>query len=541
VSNRDIDGSQLEFGDDEQIVALRKAWDRTIRSLAPKLTATSKSYLNETEPISWDGDLVVLASRSRFAREWIQNRHGEALRSQLALHLFQPLLQIKIVLATADSVREPLAPRVSSEPETDAQQEVVSNSLVPVGPRQPGDQALRRNSPPARRKPIPADLTMPLNAKYTFEHFVVGKSNRLAHAGAMAVANNPGLTYNPLFLYGAPGLGKTHLMHAIGNAILANNPDARIAFVSGESFTNNYIAALRENKSEQFRAVYRNVDVWLVDDIQMIAGKEHTKEEFFHTFNTLQQLGRQIVVSSDKPPRDLRLKDDRLRTRFESGLMADVAPPEIEMRIAILEQKAMHDNLDVPHDVLAYMAGLIQSNIRTLEGALIRLSVCASVADVPATKELARDVLSAFFVEHRPVMSGSDIAVLTHEGSDRSPLRALPLPPLASRLGALHRSAEEQLQRIVDAVADHFSIDPGYIFGNGSAAMARRREIAAPRQIAMYLAREKTPMPVGELAYLFGGVDHSAIVHAHRKMAARIQDEPQLMAILQAIQRKLDG
>jgi chromosomal replication initiator protein len=531
VTNRDADGSQLEFGDDEQTIALRKAWDRTLRALAPKLTPTSKTYLAETEPLSWNGEIVVLAARTRFARVWLEDRHGEALRSHLAINLEAPSIRIRFVIATGDTDRTPLEPRLPAEAESDEQSSANEKALVTINPS--GQRGAIATS---KRKPIPPDMSMPLSPKFTFDQFVVGKSNRLAHASALAVAQNPGRAYNPLYLYGSPGLGKTHLMHAIGQAILADNPNARIAYVSGESFTNCYIASLRDNKSDQFRSVYRGVDVWLVDDIQSIAGKEHTKEEFFHTFNTLHQTGKQIVLTSDKPPRDLRLMDDRLRTRFEAGLMADVSAPEIETRIAILQRKAEAEGIDVDEEVLAYMAGLIQSNIRSLEGALTSVAVRASLSGTKVTKDLARDVLGAFFVENRRVVSDTANAALA---SERSPLVALPLPTIANRLGSHFRTAEEQVQRIIDTVAEHYQLDPSCIAGDGSAALARRRDISTPRQIAIYLCREKTHLPVTELARIFGNVDHSAITHAHKKMIANLAKTPDLLTTIQAVLDKV--
>ena len=244
-----------------------------------------------------------------------------------------------------------------------------------------------------------ADLAS-LTPRYTFENFIVGSSNRLAHAGARAVAQTPGEVYNPLFLYGTPGLGKTHLMHAIGNQITQaqGGDSSRVAYISGESFTSNFVTSLREHKSEEFRRRWRNVDVWLVDDIQFIAGREHTKEEFFHTFNALYQSGKQIVISSDRSPKELRAMDERLRSRFECGLIADIASPDLETRLAILHRKAETERTRIPDEVLLYMARLVQSNIRTLEGALVKIIACASLQNSPVTTQLASEILERYYI-----------------------------------------------------------------------------------------------------------------------------------------------
>ncbi len=561
ISNKpSADAGQLQFGDDASSVALRTAWERVLRSLAPRLTGSSDSFLKALAPLSLDGDCVIVSAPSRFAREWVEKRHGEALRSGLQGQLGMDSLVLRFVLATAAPERQPLAPLLPAPDDQSVADAQVEQALLPVPASAQTQLAAIASSPgatqaqakPERRvKPLPPELSIPLSAKYTFDNFVVGKSNRLAHAGATAVADSPGSVYNPLFLYGAPGLGKTHLMHAIGHSIMERRPETRIAYVSGEAFANGYIAALREKKSDEFRALFRSVDVWLVDDIQTLASMEHTKEEFFHTFNTLHQTGKQVVLSSDRAPRELRLMDERLRSRFESGLIADVAAPDVEMRIAILQQKAELEGLDIPADVLNYMAGLVQSNIRTLEGALIRLMAYSSMSGTAVTKELARDVLGGYFVESRPFRRGKaldadgsgGVAVAETDGGGGSAapgLRALPLPSTISRLGALQSSAREQFQDIIDTVAAHFTLDPAFLAGDGSASTARRREIAAPRQIAIYLARERTPIPVTELASYFGGVSHSAVSHAHKKMSALLPNDPVLLSAIQAIQRKLE-
>lgn len=524
--------SQLELGEDETAVALRKAWERTLRALGSKVSKSAfESFFRATRPLSLEDDTVVLGTPSGFAREWLDKRYGATLKSILSAQLGLAGLQIRFVVCSAD-----VRPILLGEAQAGLDQagEESSENRPKKGKRE--------TERPAQRPPLPAELSMPIGEKLTFDNFVVGKSNRLAHAGARAVADAPGKIYNPLFLYGGPGLGKTHLMHAIAHQIRATQPDARVAYISGESFTNGYIAAIRDRKFDYFRQVFRNVDIWLVDDVQFLAqsSKSHTKEEFFHTFNTLHQMDRQIVLASDRSPRELRMMDERLITRFECGLIADIAPPELEMRVAILSKKAHQEGLDIPDDVLFYMANLIQSNIRSLEGALIKLMAYASLAKAPVTKLLATDVLGSYFVERRPVRARAQSAD-DSDDIECSPLKALPMPPLVAAINTRPDTEKEFFGRIVEAVADHFGIDPGQIAGEGSERAARRRTVAPARQIAIYLAREKTRIAVTELADLFGGISHSAISHAHKKMVKQLETEPKTIALVREIASKLES
>jgi chromosomal replication initiator protein len=524
---------QLELGEDEGLVALRKAWERTLWALGSRVSKSAfESFFRATRPLSFDGETAVLGAPSGFAREWLEKRYGQTLKTLLAENLEVANLQIRFVL-TSPQAKPILGEQPPENPDCSP----------PAKSGQSKKSKASNPPPPPPRPPLPPELTMPLAEKLNFESFVVGKSNRLAQAGAQAVADAPGKIYNPLFLYGGPGLGKTHLMQAIGHAIQARHPEARVAYISGESFTNGYIAAIRERKFDYFRSVYRNVDVWLVDDVQFLAAttKSHTKEEFFHTFNTLHQMDKQIVLASDRSPRELRMMDERLISRFECGLIADIAPPELEMRVAILQKKAEAEGLDIPYDVLFYMANLIQSNIRSLEGALIKLMAYASIAKSPVNKQLASDVLGSYFVERRPVRprrlseDGEDLPA----DADSSPLRSLPLPPVIAAINRRDRSEDELFDHIIETVADHFGIDPHLIAGEGSAITARRRNVAAARQIAIYLAREKTDLAVTDLAHRFGGMGHSAISHAHKKMVRQVETEPKTIALLREIASKL--
>ena len=330
-----------------------------------------------------------------------------------------------------------------------------------------------------------------LNPKYTFETFVVGNNNRFAHAAALAVGNEPGKSYNPLFLYGGVGLGKTHLMHAIGNRILENNPKANVLYVTSEKFTNQLINAIRDNKTEIFRNKYRNIDVLLIDDIQFIAGKDRVQEEFFHTFNTLREDGRQIIISSDKPPRDIEFLEDRLKSRFEWGLLADISCPDYETRLAILRKKAQDENIIIDDSILSDIATKIDSNIRELEGVFNKIVARASLTHSPITIELAENIINEFKYESEKVIS-SDF--------------------------------------IKETVAKYFSIDKEELAGS-----KRSNDIAFPRQIAMYLCREVAGMSFPQIGGEFGNRDHSTVMHGYNKISKEIKDKNSTKLIVESV------
>jgi len=376
----------------------------------------------------------------------------------------------------------------------------------------------------------------PLNPRYTFDNFVVGKSNRLAHAGAVAVANSPGTMYNPLFLYGSPGLGKTHAMHAIGHQIRLTLPQARVAYVSGEMFTNHYVAAIRDKRTEDFRRAYRNVDVWLVDDIQTLASKEQTKEEFFHTFNVLHQMNKQIVLTSDRSPRELKAMDERLWSRFECGLVADIAPPELEMRQAILQKKAILESMLISDDVIAFMANLIQSNIRALEGALIKLMAYASLTRSPVTKQLASDVLTGYFVDRPPAREPISAHPEDHTASFG---RVIQVGQLPAPVGV----AGHAVDRIIGAVAQQTGVDTESILvGGGRSNRASRLsgDAGFARQVAMYLAKEMGGVPLSTLAAAFGLKSHTAVAHAHARLQKEIENDPQILSLISRIRLEIE-
>lgn len=323
-----------------------------------------------------------------------------------------------------------------------------------------------------------------LNPKYKFDNFIIGNSNRFAHAASLAVAEAPSTAYNPLFLYGGVGLGKTHLMHAIGHYILDSNPDAYVLYVTSEKFTNDLINSIKDGTNEEFRNTYRRADVLLVDDIQFIAGKESTQEEFFHTFNALHEANKQIIVSSDNPPSEIPTLEDRLRSRFEWGLIADIQPPDYETRIAILRKKAEAENYNVPDDVITYIAQNIQSNIRKLEGALIRIYAYASLTNKKEVNlELAQEALKHLISNNKKIT----------------------------------------LNDIKEVVANYYNISMDDLVSK-----KKTKNIAYPRQIAMYIARKLTDYSLPKLGDEFGGRDHSTVLHACNKVEEDMENSQEI-------------
>ena len=330
-----------------------------------------------------------------------------------------------------------------------------------------------------------------LNSKYTFETFVVGNNNRFAHAAAIAVGDQPGEAYNPLFLYGGVGLGKTHLMQAIGNRILKNNRSAKILYVTSEKFTNQLINAIKDNKNEIFRNKYRTIDVLLIDDIQFIAGKERVQEEFFHTFNALYEDKKQIIISSDKPPRDIPFLEDRLKSRFEWGLLADIGCPDYETRLAILRKKAQEEKIVVDDNILANIANKIDSNIRELEGVFNKIIARASLTHSPITIELTENTINEFKAASEKVLSATFVQ---------------------------------------ETVAKYFNINKDDLSSN-----KRSNEIAFPRQIAMYLCREVANMSYPKIGEDFGNRDHSTVMHACKKIEKEVKDKNNTKLIVESV------
>ncbi len=386
---------------------------------------------------------IVLSVHSNFARDWVENR----LKADIAAVLAGVLgAQIGLRFVVADQTG-------------------------------PGGELASSGAPAAAARFAPAEELRlgNLNPRYTFEEFVVGQSNRFAHAAAQAVAEAPAKAYNPLFLYGGVGLGKTHLMHAIGHRVLTQNPGANIVYVSSEKFTNEFIIAIKNNQTVEFRNRYRHVDVLLIDDIQFLEGKEQTQEEFFHTFNSLHEAQKQLVISSDRPPKEIQTLENRLRSRFEWGLLTDIQPPDLETREAILRKKAEMEKVPVPDDVTSFIAKVIPSNIRELEGSLIRVVAFASLTKSPITVDLAAEVLKNAVAQ--------------------APMHRITIPLIKERVSKAHGLTVKEMDN-----------------------PRRDQRLAAPRHIAMYIAAELTECSLPQIAREFGKKDHTTVMYARDKV-----------------------
>jgi chromosomal replication initiator protein len=427
-----------------------------------------ESWLREAEPLSLRDGVLTLGTSNGTARDWIDKKYGAAIAEAFRE-------------AHGHSVRVQVVVRP-----------VGTESGPPVETRRVVSAAAAR----APKPPPEAFAPIPLNGRYTFERFIVGGSNRFAEAAARAVAQNPGKAYNPLFIYGGVGLGKTHLLQAIGHEILRERPRASVAYISGETFTTHFVQSLRQSREEEFKRWYRGVDIWLVDDIQFIADKSSTKTEFFHTFNELYLTNRQIVLASDRPPAELHLMEDRLRTRLESGLMAEIGAPDLETRMAILEQRAAMEGVALPRDVTLYMAELVQSNIRVLEAALIRLLALASLTRCEVTIDLARSALETYIREGKA-----------------SPVNA------------------SQIQK---AVSERFGVAEDALIGP-----RRDRKTSLARQVAIYLTRELTRGSLTQVGELFGGKTHSTVLYSCQKLEQEMKADVELAAAVQELRGRL--
>jgi chromosomal replication initiator protein len=438
---------------EDQVLDLDSVWTRAIAGLGEDLvSAQQRAWLRLTKPLALVQDTVVLATPNDFARDVLDTR-------------LRPL----VIEALSRELARDVRVAVTVEPETGVADAVAAAPVVDEP--YPADELEPAPVSPIRRSTEPDRL----NPKYQFETFVIGSSNRFAHAAAVAVAEAPAKAYNPLFIYGESGLGKTHLLHAIGHYTRALVPGCRVRYVSSEEFTNDFINSIRDGRGELFRKRYRNIDVLLVDDIQFLENKEQTQEEFFHTFNTLHNANSQIVISSDRTPKQLVTLEDRLRNRFEWGLITDVQPPELETRIAILRKKAAAERLDAPPDVLEFIASKISSNIRELEGALIRVTAFASLNRQTVDLALAEIVLKDLIAD----AAGPEITAPT----------------------------------IMAQTAAYFSISMEDLCGS-----SRSRVLVQARQVAMYLCRELTELSLPKIGQAFGGRDHTTVMHADRKI-----------------------
>jgi chromosomal replication initiator protein len=436
-----------------------EAWARILERARPLVREPDfRSWLEQTEPLTLTDDLLAVGAGSDFAVQWIEDKYG-VLLSELAERVFGRRLHI----AFRPLPRDAVAPRP------------MAGSYSPVA-----TAGLSATSPSGRG---PVTLGSPLNERYSFDRFVVGGNNQLAAAACRAVAEAPARMYNPLFIYGGVGLGKTHLMHAIGHAIAARDPSRRIAYVSSERFTNDLIASIQEGRMADFRRRYREIDLLLIDDVHFLGEKERTQEEFFHTFNALHDAQRQIVMTSDRPPKEIPGLEERLVSRFEWGLVTDIKPPDLETRVAILRKKAAVDRIELDDEVLEFIARNCRSNVRELEGAIIKLLAYSSLTRRDVNTELAREALGG-------VLKELDVA----------------------------RTVTPQTIR--ERVAHEWGVSV-----DGLVSKKRTKELTVPRQVAMYLIRTMLDVPLIEIGRLFGGRDHSTVIHSINKVEEELQSD----------------
>ena len=436
----------------------QEAWTRLLDRARQELPEqTFKTWLEPTEPLKIDGDKLMVGAPDRFAAEWNESKHAELLRSLAPVALGQPMT---VVFQVNEERRK--------RPQMDL--------FVAEAPKQGADDAQKGGATP------------PLSERYIFDHFVIGKSNELAAAAAHAVAQAPGKVYNPLFIYGETGLGKTHLMQAIAHEILRDEPRSRITYLGTEQFTNELIAAIQGRTTGEFRRRFRETDLLLVDDIHFLKGKETTQEEFFHTFNALYEAGRQIVLTSDRPPSEIPGLEARLVSRFQWGMVADIEPPDLEHRIAILREKAALDHLEMtlPEEVIRFIAENVRSSVRELEGSIIKLLAYASLKHQEITIELAREALRD---KLRPLAAGGAQGLTSYV--------------------------------IQDAVAKEWGVT-----SEGLRSKTRTKNLTVPRQVAMFLMREMLGLQLVEIGATFGGRDHSTVIHSLDRANAMIAEEP---------------
>jgi chromosomal replication initiator protein len=447
---------------------LGDVWARAIGRLDnDAIRPHHRAWIGLTRPLGLVEDTALLAAPNEFAKDYLENRLRPLIATALSAELGREIRVAVTVQHTDEQVDPVSEPRPAGPPSLDGL-DMRYDDWTPVSRN--GTVQL------ADRMPVrPNDREARLNPKYTFDTFVIGSSNRFTHAAAVAVAEAPAKAYNPLFVYGDSGLGKTHLLHAIGHYAQRLFPGIRVRYVSSEEFTNDFINSLRDDKMQAFQGRYRSQDLLLIDDIQFLERAERTQEEFFHTFNTLHNANKQIVISSDRPPRQLSTLEDRLRTRFEWGLITDVQVPDLETRIAILRKKASTEGMSPPPEVLEFIATKIQSNIRELEGALIRVTAFASLNKQDVEMQLAEIVL-------KDLISESDSPEIT----------------------AAH---------IMAVIAEYFSVSIDDLTGS-----SRSRVLVNARQIAMYLCRELTELSLPKIGQTFGGRDHTTVMHADRKV-----------------------
>lgn len=436
-------------------------WATVLDNLTEKMSRASfETWFKNTSIRSLDSNQITILAPTAFHTGWLQKHYLNVIQSTIEETIGEKL---KINIVSADEPEE-VAPIIAKER---------PNHSIEVLPNQ-------------------------LNIDNTFDTFVIGSGNRFSHAASLAVAEAPAKAYNPLFIYGGVGLGKTHLMHAIGHYVMEHKKNANVVYTSSEKFTNEFINSIKDNKTEEFRSKYRNVDVLLIDDIQFLAGKESTQEEFFHTFNELHQNNKQIVISSDRAPKEIPTLEDRLRSRFEWGLITDVTPPDLETRIAILRKKSEEENIDIPNEAMLYIASQIHSNIRELEGALTRVSAYSKLVNRELTPDLVAEALKDIISSSKP--------------------KKITIKDIQTVVGAFYNVRLEDFS-----------------------AKKRTKSIAFPRQIAMYLSRELTDHSLPKIGEEFGGRDHTTVIHAHEKIKKQIEVDEMLKKEIENLEKEITG
>ena len=448
---------------------LAEVWIRFTEKFSESASAqVMDTWINPIMPLEVTDEYCKVAVKNSFFKRFIEEKYSKTIESILSSIMEK---NIRLIIE---------APEQAEEKQVIPEIKVAAEPIKPLFNVEKEEEAAESN----------------LNPKYVFENYVMGNSNRFAYAAAQAVANNPATTYNPLFLYGGVGLGKTHLMHAIGNRIKQNDPTMKVLYISSENFTNEIINSIYNKNTEAFRKKYRNIDCLIIDDIQFLKGKEQTQVEFFHTFNDLRDSNKQIIISSDRLPKEIETLEDRMRSRFEQGLIADIQPPDLETRIAILRQKAANDKIEMPNDVLTLLATSITNNIREIEGVYTKIVAYSSLMDVPVTLEITKKILDD--------------------------------------MGNIVQVKQITFESITQAVAEHYRIKVDELFNK-----KRTQNIAYPRQVAMYLCRELADMSYPRIGELFGGRDHTTVIHAYEKISNKSKEDSKLQKDLNTLKEIL--
>ena len=445
-----------------------RIWTETLEKLRTKISEQNlTTWINPINFVEISGDQVILEVPNKFVKDWVKDNYKKIIEETLSE---TGTVNYKIIINIDKKTNKNTNKNINK---------------------------IEKEEKNINLKKINNIELSNINVKYTFESFVSGPSNQFAHAAAMAVSNNPATTYNPLFIYGGVGLGKTHIIHAIGNYVLNNNKSLRVCYYSSEKFTNELINSLRHAKMDDFRNKFRSIDILLIDDIQFIAGKKSTQEEFFHTFNALYESHKQIVVTSDKFPKEIPDLEERLRSRFEWGLIADIQAPDTETKQAILKMKADQNKIDLPEEVAYFLASSITSNVRELEGYLIRIGAYSSLTSTPISLEMAKSVLKDIIIEN---------------------------------------SREITIEKIQKNVAEYFQLKTIDLKSS-----KRLKNLVYPRQIAMYICRKLTELSYPEIGAKFGGKDHSTIIHAIKKIEKKMEEDLQTKTLVEKLMDKIAG